>query len=80
MLQKGHILSLIVNKLLQHTVLSEVSPKKEFVPRIKPGCLFPSLSDIESQSEAVDSQDEDDIADSRYNSTLLHKCQSSTKA
>lgn len=41
------------------------SPKKEFVPKMKPGCMYPSLSDIESHSEAQDSQDED-VRDSRY--------------
>ncbi|XP_037799219.1 anillin-like [Penaeus monodon] len=56
---------------LNSTEIEEVSPKKEFVPRIKPGCLFPSLSDIESQSEAVDSQDEDDIADSSFAESIL---------
>lgn len=58
---------------LNSTEIEEVSvsPKKEFVPRIKPGCLFPSLSDIESQSEAVDSQDEDDVADSSFAESIL---------
>lgn len=32
---------------------------------MKPGCIYPSLSDIESHSEAPDSQDED-VKDSRY--------------
>lgn len=32
---------------------------------MKPGCVYPSLSDIESHSEAHDSQDED-VKDSRY--------------
>lgn len=32
---------------------------------MKPGCMYPSLSDIESHSEAQDSQDED-VKDSRY--------------
>ncbi|XP_063587611.1 anillin-like isoform X4 [Penaeus indicus] len=58
---------------LNSTEIEEVcaSPKKEFVPRIKPGCLFPSLSDIESQSEAVDSQDEDDVGDSSFAESIL---------
>ena len=35
---------------------------------MKPGCIYPSLSDIESHSEAQDSQDSQDeeIKDSRY--------------
>lgn len=32
---------------------------------MKPGCVYPSLSDIESHSEAQDSQDED-VKESRY--------------
>ncbi|XP_042861086.1 anillin-like isoform X2 [Penaeus japonicus] len=58
---------------LNSTEIEEVpvSPKKEYVPRIKPGCLFPSLSDIESQSEAVDSQDEEDFADSSFAESIL---------
>ncbi|XP_050688938.1 anillin-like isoform X3 [Eriocheir sinensis] len=44
------------------------SPKKEFVPKMKPGCMYPSLSDIESHSEAQDSQDsqDEDVKESRY--------------
>ncbi|XP_068229036.1 anillin-like isoform X3 [Palaemon carinicauda] len=45
--------------------------KKEFIPKIKPGCIFPSLSDIESHSEAPDSQDEDDIQDSSFAESVL---------
>ncbi|KAK4309982.1 hypothetical protein Pmani_018448 [Petrolisthes manimaculis] len=58
---------------LNSTEIGEVrpSPKKEFVPKVKPGCLFPSLSDIESHSEAPDSQDEDDIKDSSFAESVL---------
>ncbi|XP_071548148.1 uncharacterized protein [Panulirus ornatus] len=47
------------------------SPKKEFVPKVKPGCLFPSLSDFESHSEAADSQDEEEIRDSSFSESVL---------
>ncbi|KAK8401672.1 hypothetical protein O3P69_001061 [Scylla paramamosain] len=46
------------------------SPKKEFVPKMKPGCIYPSLSDIESHSEAPDSQDED-VKDSSFAESVL---------
>ncbi|XP_066988802.1 anillin-like [Macrobrachium rosenbergii] len=45
--------------------------KKEYMPKIKPGCIFPSLSDIESHSEAPDSQDEDDVQDSSFAESVL---------
>lgn len=47
------------------------SPKKEFVPKVKPGCLFPSLSDFESHSEAADSQDEEETRDSSFSESVL---------
>ncbi|KAK7020606.1 hypothetical protein SK128_025278 [Halocaridina rubra] len=50
---------------------SRSSPKKEYIPKIKPGCLFPSLSDIESHSEAPDSQDEDEVQDSSFAESIL---------
>ncbi|XP_045117440.1 anillin-like isoform X5 [Portunus trituberculatus] len=46
------------------------SPKKEFIPKMKPGCIYPSLSDIESHSEAPDSQDED-VKDSSFAESVL---------
>lgn len=38
--------------------------KKTYAPKTKPGFLYPALSDIESRSEAADTQDEE--TDSRY--------------
>lgn len=40
------------------------SAKKTYIPKMKAGFLYPALSDIESRSEATDSQDEE--TDSRY--------------
>ncbi|KAG0725453.1 Anillin [Chionoecetes opilio] len=46
------------------------SPKKDFVPKVKAGCVYPSLSDIESHSEAPDSQDEE-VKDSSFAESVL---------
>ena len=49
------------------------SIRKEYVPHIKPGCLFPCLSDIESHSEIADSQesDDDDYKNSSFAESIL---------
>nr|XP_045607574.1 anillin-like isoform X2 [Procambarus clarkii] len=58
---------------LNSTEIEEVhtSPKKEFVTKVKPGHIYPSLTDIESHSEVPDSQDEEDIKDSSFSESVL---------
>ncbi|XP_076045559.1 uncharacterized protein LOC143027828 isoform X3 [Oratosquilla oratoria] len=50
-----------VAKRLNSTEISEAmhSPGKEYVPRIKPGFMYPALSDVETHSEAPESQESD---------------------
>ncbi|XP_042228384.1 anillin-like isoform X2 [Homarus americanus] len=58
---------------LNSTEIGEVrvSPKKTFITKVKPGCIYPSLSDIESHSEAPESQDEEDVRDSSFSESVL---------
>ncbi|XP_069957751.1 anillin isoform X3 [Cherax quadricarinatus] len=58
---------------LNSTKIGEVqtSPKKTFVTKVKPGHIYPSLTDIESHSEVPDSQDEDETRDSSFSESVL---------